>query len=295
MKTRNYITMSIAFAAFMLSAGSCVEKTGTYKTLQAERDSLHMQAQTLEANYNETIGILNEVEAGFKLIRENEGKMMLDLNKVEGEGASKRQKIAAQLDYIKDILSQNKERIEQLQRLAGQKGKENNALTETIKRMETELEEKTAFIVALQSELGKKNIQIDELTTTVGSLNSDVAELSEMSEQQKTTIKNQDTNINTVWYCVANSKQLKDAQIVTNNGLFKAKTVLDQTFDKSLFTQIDLRTISSIPTNSKKVKVLSSHPKDSYNLVANEDKIISIEITDPSKFWSISKYLVVAN
>jgi len=56
-------------AALVFTATSCVENTGKYKTLAAERDSLQLQAQTIEANYNDTIGILNDVEDGFEKIR----------------------------------------------------------------------------------------------------------------------------------------------------------------------------------------------------------------------------------
>ena len=64
-------------------------------------------------------------------------------------------------------------------------------------------------------------------------------------------------------------------------------------FDKNVFTRADLRTISSVTTGNKTIKIVSSHPEGSYKLVTGEDKNITIEITSPSKFWSVSKYLVV--
>jgi hypothetical protein len=158
--------------------------------------------------------------------------------------------------------------------------------------MQTELEEKTAFLASLQDELAKKNIIIEELATTVDSLNTNVAVLHQVSEKQQDTIKNQDTNLNTIWYCVATSEILKDAKVISYNGLFRPRTVLDKDFDESVFIQSDLRTISSVATDSKRIKILSTHPQDSYNLVTDENKFITIEIINPPKFWSISKYLV---
>ncbi|HET7733209.1 MAG TPA: hypothetical protein VFK73_05155, partial [Paludibacter sp.] len=166
-------------------------------------------------------------------------------------------------------------------------------LASTIKRLQTELEEKTVQIQSLQAELEQKNIKITELTTTVSDQSKNIAEQQTAMEQQKSTIKGQDTDLNTVWYCVATAKKLKEEKIVSTAGLFQSKKVLDNEFDKDAFTQVDLRNVSSIPTNSKKVKILSLHPKNSYNLVTGADKYITIEITNPSKFWSISKYLVV--
>ncbi|MDD2285151.1 MAG: hypothetical protein PHQ11_07100 [Paludibacter sp.] len=280
-------------AALVFTTISCVESTGKYKTLAAERDSLQMQAQNLEANYNETIGILNDVEEGFAQIREAEGKMMLDVKRIEGNNISKKEQIAFQMSQIKEMLAQNKARIEQLQRQSGQRGKENSSLNKTIQRMQTELEEKTAYIASLQAELEKKNIRINELTTSVGQLNTELDQLSETSEKQKQLIESQDVDMNTVWYVVGTSTDLKASQILTSNGLFRPKTVLDQNFDKTSFTQADKRNVKVVTTNSKRVKILTSHPKESYNLVTAEDKTILIEILNPAKFWSVSKYLVV--
>jgi hypothetical protein len=92
---------------------------------------------------------------------------------------------------------------------------------------------------------------------------------------------------------VATSKKLKDAKIISGGGLFQAKKVMATDFDLQNFTQIDLRNVSSIPTNSNKAKILSLHPQSSYKLVTGADKKITIEISNPSKFWSVSKYLVV--
>jgi hypothetical protein len=64
-------------------------------------------------------------------------------------------------------------------------------------------------------------------------------------------------------------------------------------FNKSVFTAVDRRELSSIPTAAKKVKIMSSHPKDSYTLDVKEDKTVTIAIKNADKFWSVSKYLVV--
>ncbi|MDD4490714.1 MAG: hypothetical protein PHD30_09485 [Paludibacter sp.] len=287
------IQLLTIITALIFTATSCVENTGKYKTLAAERDSLQLQAQTIEANYNETIGVLNEVEEGFTQIREAEGKMMLDVKRIEGNNISKKEQIAFQINQIKEMLAQNKARIEQLQRQSNQRGKENSSLNQTIQRMQTELEEKTAFIASLQAELEKKNIRIDELTASVGQLNTELNQLSETSEKQKQMIENQDVDMNTVWYVVATSSDLKASQILTSNGLFRPKTVLDQNFDKSAFVQADKRNVKVITTDSRRVKILTSHPKESYKLITADDKTISIEILNPALFWSVSKYLVV--
>lgn len=297
MKTFRFFAIITALAFITVS---CVENSGKYKSAVAARDSLALENQALDSNYNQTLVLLNDIETGFAEINQNEKEMKLNLQGVEGPETNRREMIAAQMTAIKQGIEQNKSKIAALQQLASKNGKTNSMLTETIKRLQAQMDEKGIQIQNLQAELYKKNITITELTTTVTEQSKSITEQSQsIAEQQKvleqkeSALKQQDTDINTVWYCIASTKVLKDAKVITDGGLFQSRKVLSSEFDNSLFTRVDLRSVSSIPTNSKRAKILSQHPKNSYNLVTGSDKNITIEITDPSKFWSVSKYLVV--
>jgi len=292
-KKMKTIKFYAVIAALVFLMPSCVENSGKYKAAVAQRDSLAIAKQTLDSSYNQTLGVLNDIEAGFSEINKNEKQMQVNLKGVEGSTASKRELIAAQMKAIKETMEQNRAKIVELQHLSAKKGKANALLTETIKRLQAEMDEKDIRIKSLQDELDQKNIKITELSSTVDAQGKNITEQQSAIEQQKSTIKGQDASINTVWYCVATSKKLKEAKVISAGGLFKSRKVLSTDFDNSIFTQIDLRNVSSIPTNSKSVKILSLHPQNSYKLVPGDDKKVSIEILNPSKFWSVSKYLVV--
>lgn len=279
-------------AALALITASCVEKSGKYKAVVAQRDSLALEKQAVDSSYSQTIALLNDIETGFAEINQNEKQVKLNLNS-EVSTTNKRQLIGAQMRAIKKTMEDNRAKIEKLRNLAGKEGKANQQLAETIKRLQSQLDEKSAQIQSLQAELNQKNIKIEELNTTVTNQSKNIAEQQSVMEQQKSTIKEQDVNMNTVWYCVASSKRLIEAKVISAGGLFKSKKVLDNEFDNTIFTQVDLRNISSIPTNSKKIKILSFHPKNSYRIETGADKKITIQITNPAKFWSVSKYLVV--
>ena len=279
-------------AALALITTSCVERSGKYKTVVAQRDSLALEKQALDSSYNHTIALLNDIETGFSEINQNEKQVKIDL-KGEGSKTNKRELIGAQMKAIKEGIEKNKAKIAELRSLAAKRGKANNMLDATIKRLQSQMDEKDVQIKSLQAELDQKNIKIDELNTTVTDQSKNIAEQQNVLKQQESTLKVQDTNINMVWYCVASSKKLKEAKVISGGGLFQSKKVLDKEFDKTVFTQVDLRTISSIPTSSSNVKILSLHPKNSYKLVTGANKDITIQITNPTKFWSVSKYLVV--
>jgi chromosome segregation ATPase len=272
---------------------SCVENSSKYKAVVAQRDSLAIVKQATDSNYSKTLAILNDIDAGFSEINQNESQMKVNLKGTEGTTASRKARIGAQMQQIKESMEKNKAKIAELQKLANKKGKANGKLLETIKQLQTQMDEKTTQIQSLQAELDQKNIKITELNTTVDVQTKNIADQQNVMDQQKTTIKGQDTDLNTVWYCVATSKKLQAEKIVSAGGLFKSSKVMNNEFDKSAFTQIDLRNLSSIPTNSKRVKILSLHPQNSYKLVIGSDKKITIEISNPSRFWSVSKYLVV--
>jgi DNA repair exonuclease SbcCD ATPase subunit len=280
-------------AALIFTVSSCVEKSDKYKALASERDSIQLQADITEANYNETLDILNEVEDGFAQIRKAEGKMMVELKQTEGNQVTRKERMAVQMNQMKELLEQNKARIEQLQSLSGKRNNENSSLNQTILRMQTQMEEKTAFITSLQAEIEKKNTRITELTTSVGQLSVELNQMNELSEKQKQTIESKVNDLNTVWYIVANSADLKTANILSNNGIFRAKTVMDKEFAKEAFVKVDKRNTKVITTDSKRVKILTSHPKESYSLVTADDKTVSVEILDPASFWSVSNYLVI--
>jgi len=290
MKTFKFLAI-IATVVFFTT--SCVENSGKYKSVVAQLDSLAMEKQVIDSNYNQTLVLLNDIESGFSKINESQTQMKVNLKGIEGKKNNRREIIGAQMQAIKETLEQNKVKIEELKQLAAKNGRTNNMLSETIIRLQKEMDEKNVLIEALQIELNQKNIKIDELTNTVNNQNRNIAEQQNVMEKQTSTIKVQDTNLNTVWYCVASSKKLKEAKVITAGGLFKSKKVLDSEFDNEAFIQADMRNISTIPTNSKSIKILSNHPTNTYNLIKDENKYISIEITNPSKFWSVSKYLVV--
>lgn len=75
----------LALAAVALTAVSCVEKSGKYQTLLAQRDSL----LTVEQKYDQTLEILNEIETGFQSIREVEDRVMTQISDIENKPLDK--------------------------------------------------------------------------------------------------------------------------------------------------------------------------------------------------------------
>ena len=62
---------------------------------------------------------------------------------------------------------------------------------------------------------------------------------------------------------------------------------------KDYFTQIDIRTDKEIKLYSKRAELLTTHPAGSYELVKDAKGQLTLKITNPSQFWSVSRYLVI--
>ena len=66
-----------------------------------------------------------------------------------------------------------------------------------------------------------------------------------------------------------------------------------KSFNKTLFTKIDIRNVTEISILSKKAKILSSHPSSSYKFSGDKKIIQALKINDYKAFWANSKYLVI--
>ena len=97
--------------------------------------------------------------------------------------------------------------------------------------------------------------------------------------------------MNTCYYVIASKSQLKEHQILETGFLRKSK-LLKGDFDKGFFVIGDKRNLTSLDLKSKKIKIRTSHPEDSYRIIETE-KQKTLTIISPEKFWSLTNYLVI--
>lgn len=108
-------------------------------------------------------------------------------------------------------------------------------------------------------------------------------------ENQMRELKNY---LNTAYYAIGTRRELIENGVLEKGGLLKSKEI-NEDLDKMAFRAIDVRKIKSIALNASKVKLVTEHPTESYELIADESGNYTIEITLPESFWSLSKYLIV--
>ena len=280
MKQSLSLTLS-ALVVVLLMLTAC----GKNSKQEEERQKELTELQTLRTQVAEQDSLINLVIQNFAQIQQLEGMISLDSNSEVPQ--SQRAKIEDNMRLINEKLEQNRQTIEQLNKKLSQSGAANSSLQRTIKTLQDQLNTKNAEILDLTEELKRKNYAIGVLDSMVTGLSNNVEDLSKTSAAQQAELERQDAALNTVRYCIGTSRDLKDMNILRNGE------VVTEGYQSDYFTQIDLRRVTSIPVYAKKAELKTKHPKSSYRLVKGEDKMLTLEITNPQEFWSLSKILVV--
>ena len=271
--------LSVALVAFMLS--SCVEKSKKYQQLLAEKDAVVLENQNIEKEYNAALGIISDVENSLSAIRDAEGLML-----IKGENNTQRDQLNSELIQIKEQMAENRAKLDSLSNILEKSNKDRSYLRNTVKKLQAQLAEKEATIVAMQEQLAQKDQEIAGLNTQVSNLNEDLTKVTAEKDEQSRIIADQITEINTVYYVGATKKALKA------NGILTSRYILRQEVPAETFTKADKRELTEIVFETKKAKVLSAHPTESYTIVLKDNQSV-LQITNPELFWSVTKYLVV--
>lgn len=258
---------------------------GNLGSSDQERDSLRNIIEQKDNEINDLMGSFNEIQQGFDLINEAEGRV--NMMQSNAEGNSSRENIRENMEFIQQTLEENRRKIEELTQKLNTSSINSSKLKETINGLTRQLQEKDAELTKLRAQLAEKDVMIEELGTTVNSLKDENAQVRQQKEETEQIAKNQDSQLNTAWYVFGTSKELKE------QGILSKGEVLQGNYNKSYFTKIDIRKVNVIALESKSARLLTTHPAGSYTLLKDSKGEYTLRITDAAKFWSVSKYLVV--
>lgn len=282
MKLRNIF----AATALAILAISCTQEQQPI-TESAEYQALLSEKQQLETNQTQKDSALANYFTVLNQIEQNLNDIQLKQNYLktaklnENNDSNIEDRIFDDINFINTLMENNKAK---LKKLAGQLEKSNLkivSLNQTIALLEQRLQEREADIEALKVELARTNAQLEEL---FAQYNERVYELNEKDE-----------SLNKAYYAYGTLKELKDSGVVSKKGGFVGLggiIKLSENFNKDYFTEIDIRSVKSLPFNFSKVELVTNHPSSSYELKTN-DSSTELVIVNAEEFWSVSKYLVV--
>ncbi|EHO70205.1 hypothetical protein [Segatella maculosa] len=281
MKKLLFVTAGVV----LLALTSCnQDKAKNHLASVEQSDSLKQILAQKDTEINDMVGLMNEVQEGFRQINEAENRVTIAK---DGEGNNSKQVLRENIKFITERMKKNRELITKLRQQLSTSSLKGTQLKSTIDNLVKQLDEKDQQMQQLRAELDAKDIHIGELDETINNLNSNVSHLTTESAQKTATINAQDKQLNTAWYVFGTKAELKEQRIIADGK------VLQGNFNKNYFTKIDIRVDKTVKLYSKSVKILTLHPSSSYTLTRDVNKQYTLNITNPQLFWSTSKFLVI--
>ena len=274
------------FVACIIGLNACNMTGEKQDAFKQERDSLQRIINEKDIELDDILTTFNEVQEGIRRINEAEGRVTIaDGNP---ESASSKEVIRDNMEFIKQAMQQNREMIAQLQDKLNNSSIKNSKMQKTIESLQAQIDVQTARIQELEASLAEKDALIEAQGETIAGLNHNVIALKEENRAKAEKMQQQDKDLNTAWFVFGTKSELKEQKILSSGDVLK-----NGDFNTNYFTKIDIRYDKDIKFYSKSAKLLSTHPSGTYKLTKDKQGQYELHITDPKKFWSVSKYLVV--
>lgn len=252
--------------------------------LETEYRLLVQESEQKDQFIEEYAKTINTVYDNLEHIRKREGLLSkMSENMEKAQKITLKEKLLHNISSIDEYLQDTRRQLKSLKEKMYTSRLNSASLEERIDDLNRIIDEKEAFIVELKR-------KVDDLNARVVTVESELQEKSEVIELQT-------ARLNTAYYIIGNEKELKSKGIIEEKGgilgIRKTKK-LASNFNTRDFIAADMTEMSilDIERGIKKIKLISPHHPDSYDLVKQDDSHTTLEILDPDTFWKI-KYLVI--
>lgn len=282
----------VSVALSLMVVGCTGNKGSSYDKLKTSYDSLLMQSDKNQADLNEAIGIINEVESNLSQIADAEHRVQADA--LKGElNQSQKQQIMDEISLLRQTLQENKQNLAQQQEKLKRSGINIAALNKKINLLSSQIAEKDQMIQSLQADLESARGMIARQDSLITEQTEKGAVNEATIAIQNKKLQAQDAALHQAYYCFGTLSELKEENIIKGGGLFSKAKVLPEGFNQDYFKQVDTRDLTTIALFAAKAHLRTQHPASSYHFEKDADGNQTLVIDNQQEFWSRSKYLVV--
>ncbi|MGQ1784346.1 MULTISPECIES: Cbp1 family collagen-binding glycoprotein adhesin [unclassified Saccharicrinis] len=269
--------------------------TSKQKALEQQNDSLVSVAIEQQQITNDLVNTLVTIDQNLQEIKEKEKLIDVNMGTPEGNSRDIQRRINQDIQDIYKLMLANKEKIAELEQNLQSSGLENKNMSNLIGRLNRQLKDKSIEIIALKEQLNTKDIEIASLNFTVEGMTEVIDSIRTVKQNTQEVLDSTTIELYAAYYAFGTKKELKEHNVISSEGLplFGKQKVLSEDFNEDYFTKVDIREVENIPLFRPKVKMLTSHPEGSYELVNGEEDTKTVKILDKEAFWSISKFMVV--
>lgn len=280
-------SIAVASLCILSACHNKSENTESQVLTPTTADSLRVAL----ADQDSLLSLMNEVADGMAQIKQMEN-ILSSSNDLTAESPDRRQQIRNDMQVIQQTLQMRRDRLAELEKKIQNSSSNNATLQKSIATLKQQIADQESTIGQLRGELEKAHIHIEQLTANVDSLNTEVASVTAAKDQAEQTATTLTNELNTCYYAIGSKQELKDHKLIQTGFLRKTK-IMPEDFEMNYFTTGDKRTLNSIDLHSRKAKVLTNQPADSYTITdaPNGNKVLKIQ--NPARFWSVSNYLVI--
>ena len=285
----------IAILLASMTIWSCSNDSKQNEEQIALQDTINANKEALVkaiADRDSLFSLINDISDDMDQIKSLEN--ILASNTWSSETSSKKEKIKNDLQILKNTLQQRQQKLNELEKKLKESKLTNTKLEKTIETLKTQIAEHQVEIENLSTALTSAKGQIvklendkDSLNKTITTVSAEKAKVEEIAEEAITNVN----ELNKCFYAIGSKKELKQNKIL-ESGFLKKTKVMQGEYDQNFFSVADKRTLKKINLHSKKAKILTNHPANSYEL-QDVDGQKTLLITNPSIFWNLSNYLVI--
>lgn len=289
MKHLSIIPAVTILLQMVLSLSSCGESAK--ERMQRETiDSLENVNYQKKRSYEDLQRYLYVIAEGLDSISIEEKELLLKNGDIESRGLN-RKRMQQNLAHVRDILSRHRERIAELEKQLANGNETSRQLRTIIAALRQQLDAKDKELAQLKTDLENNRKSISALAEQIKHLDKEKNEQAETIQQQQETINEQKDQLNNAYIKIGEKNELKSLGLLSSGFLKKTK-INYSNIDLSKFQCIDIRSTKTIDL-PKKAKILTNVPKESYKMEDNDSGGKTLTITNASKFWSISNFLII--
>lgn len=297
----------LALALAALVAGGCGLKKENEKLrsdnqkLAEEKQQLEQKTEKAGVETAEMTATLDDVQKSLEELRIKELQVIRSSLEIVQEGkarSSRREQLKQEIASIRTAVKENLEKLERLEKEKKAALQKAAALGKKSAQLEQKVTALERLVAEMKRSLEEKEQTIAELEERVLHLTQTVETQTGVIKEKETVIDTQTKELNKAFVAVASKKALKEKGLVEKKGSvlgLGGGWLRTGKFDPDVFREIDVtkETEFQIGAAAKKIRILSDHPKESFELVETSPTSCTLKVTDTALFWKGSKYLVV--
>lgn len=286
---KKFFLSSMCVAALLFTA--CTGNNKSNEGENGEQVSENPELTAALATQDSLNNLINDIMSDMNQIKELEAIVATPGTIDGGEMTSQKAQLRNDITAIREALAQRRERLAELEKKLKKNASQNSSMLKTIEGLKEQIAQNETQITTLTEQLAAANIKIETLGTQVDSLNITVANEKAGKEQAQQEAQKLTDEMNTCYYALGSKSELQKHNIIKTGFLRKTK-IMQGDYEMSYFTKADKRTLKTIHLNSKKAKVMTNQPADSYKIEDNNGQK-TLVITDPTRFWNAGNFIVI--